>query len=197
MKDIVIVSACRTAIGAFGGTLKDLNGAVLGSIVMKEAIQRAGIDPAVIDDIRFGCCMEHHDTLNVTRVAALIAGIPETVPAVTINRVCISGMEAIVSGTAMIKAGMADIILAGGVEHMSGVPYAVPAARWGCRLQDTGFEDALIHALQCGSRLLPMGEDSPININEDPARQFIGKPYIMGYYGADRRTGSPKAEHQP
>ncbi|GBC62555.1 acetyl-CoA C-acyltransferase [Desulfonema ishimotonii] len=180
MKDVVIVSACRTAIGTFGGTLKDLNGALLGSIVMKEAVERAGIDPALIDDIRFGCCMEHHDTLNVARVAALMAGIPDSVPAVTVNRVCISGMEAVISGMAMIQTGMADIILAGGLEHMSGVPYAVPGARWGCRLQDQTFEDALIHALQCGSRLLPFGEDCPVNTKEAPASMFLGKPYIMG-----------------
>ncbi len=180
MKDVVIVSACRTAIGGFGGSLKDLNGAVLGSIVMKEAVKRAGIDPVIIDDVRFGCCMEHHDTLNVTRVAALMAGIPVSVPAVTINRVCISGMEAVISGMAMIQAGMADIILAGGMEHMSGVPYAVPGARWGCRLQDQVFVDALIHALHCGSHLIPFGEDCPVNTKEAPASMFLGKPYIMG-----------------
>jgi len=180
MKDVVIVSACRTAIGAFGGTLKDMNGAQLGGIVMKAAVARAGIDPALIDDVRFGCCMEHHDTLNVTRIAALLAGIPDAVPAVTINRVCISGMEAAVSGMAMIQAGMADIILAGGVEHMSGVPYAVPGARWGCRLQDQAFEDALIHALQCGSRIIPFSEDSPVDTHVAPASMFLGQPYIMG-----------------
>ncbi|MCP4720741.1 MAG: acetyl-CoA C-acyltransferase, partial [Desulfobacteraceae bacterium] len=150
MKEVVIVSACRTAIGTYGGTLKDLNGATIASVTMKEAIKRAGIDPAIIDDVRYGTCLEHHDTLNTTRVAALMAGIPDTVPAVTVNRVCISGMEAALSGMAMIQAGMADIILAGGVEHMSGVPYTVPKARWGCRLQDTVFVDAMIHALHCG-----------------------------------------------
>ena len=98
MKECVIVSACRTAIGAFGGSLRDLNCAALGSVVMKEAVRRAGIDPALIDDVRFGCCMEPADALNVTRIAALMAGIPETVTAVTVNRVCISGMEAVVSG---------------------------------------------------------------------------------------------------
>jgi len=131
MKDVVIVSACRTAIGAFGGTLKDLSGACLAGITMKEAVKRAGIDPAIIDDVRYGTCLEHHDTLNTTRVGALMAGIPDTVPAVTINRVCISGMEAVLSGMAMIQARMADVILAGGTEHMSGVPYAVPKARLG------------------------------------------------------------------
>ena len=77
MKDVVIVSACRTAIGTFGGTLKDLGGWNIGKVAMKGAIDRAGIDPALIDDVRFGCCMEPVDTLNVTRVAALLAGIPE------------------------------------------------------------------------------------------------------------------------
>ncbi|MDM8536802.1 acetyl-CoA C-acyltransferase [Desulfobacterales bacterium HSG17] len=181
MKDVVIVSACRTAIGAFGGSLKDLNGAVIASAAMKEAVKRAGIDPAIIDDVRFGTCLEHHDTLNTTRIAALLAGIPDTVPAVTINRVCISGMEAVISGMAMIQAGMADVILAGGVEHMSGVPYTVPNARWGCRLQDQVFVDAMIHALHCGSHVMPLAEDSPVNTQEAPASMFLGKPYIMGH----------------
>ncbi len=181
MRDVVIVSACRTAIGAFGGTLKSLNGAVLASVTMQEAVRRAGIDPAVIDDVRYGCCLEHHDTLNVSRVGALMAGIPNTVPAVTINRVCISGMEAVVSGMAMIQAGMADVILAGGVEHMSGVPYSVPSARWGCRLQDQSFVDAMIHALHCGSHLLPLEAAAPVDTTQAPASHFVGKPYIMGH----------------
>jgi acetyl-CoA C-acetyltransferase len=181
MKDVVIVSGCRTAIGAFGGTLRDLNGAILASVTMKEAIRRAGIDPVLIDDIRYGCCMESADTLNVTRVASLLAGIPETVTSVTINRVCISGMEAVISGMAMIQAGMADIILAGGTEHMSSVPYSVPAARWGCRLQDQSFVDNLIHALHCGSRLIPHPEDGPVDASRPPLSMFVGKPYIMGH----------------
>jgi len=181
MKDVVIVSGCRTAIGAFGGSLRDLNGAILASITMKEAVRRAGIDPVLIDDIRYGCCMESADTLNVTRVASLMAGIPETVPAVTINRVCISGMEAAISGMAMIQAGMADIILAGGTEHMSSVPYSVPAARWGCRLQDQVFVDNMIHALHCGSHLLPHPEDGPVDASRPPLSRFVGKPYIMGH----------------
>ena len=162
MKEVVIVSACRTAIGAFGGSLRDLNAAELGSVVMKEAIRRASIEPGIIDDIRFGCCIEPVDALNVARVSALIAGIPDDIPAVTINRVCISGMEAVISGAAMIQSEMADIILAGGVEQMSGVPYIVPDARWGCRLQDKVFVDAMIHALHCGSHLIPHPEDGPL-----------------------------------
>ena len=181
MKDVVIVSACRTAIGAFGGSLKNSNAAVLAGITMKEAVKRADIDPEIIDDIRYGCCLEPVDALNVTRVGALLAGLPDTIPAVTINRVCISSMEAVISGMAMIQAGMADVILAGGVEHMSGAPYTVPGARWGCRLQDSVFVDSMIHALHCGSHIIPHPEDGPVNADEPPLSFFKGKPYIMGH----------------
>ncbi|MBW2663238.1 MAG: thiolase family protein, partial [Deltaproteobacteria bacterium] len=141
----------------------------------------AGIDSALIDDVRYGCCIEPADSLNVARVSALLAGIPESITAVTINRVCISGMEAVISGMAMIQAGMADIILAGGVEHMSGVSYIVPSARWGCRLQDQVFVDALIRSLYCGSHIIPHPEDGPVDENEPPLSLFKGKPYLMGH----------------
>lgn len=180
MKDVVIVSACRTAIGAFGGSLRDTNAAVLASITMQAAVERAGLDPALIDDIRYGCCIEPADALNVTRVGALLAGIPDAVTAATINRVCISGMEAVISGMAMIQADMAEIILAGGVEHMSGVAYQVPNARWGCRLQDHTFVDAMIHALHCGSHIIPHPEDGPVDAEKPPLSFYKGKPYIMG-----------------
>jgi acetyl-CoA C-acetyltransferase len=181
MEDVVIVSGCRTAIGAFGGSLLPMNGASLAAVTMTEAVKRAGIEPEIIDDIRYGCCMESCDTLNVTRVAALLAGIPDFVPSVTINRVCISGMEAMISGMAMIQAGMADIILAGGTEHMSSVPYSVPNARWGCRLQDHAFVDNMIHALHCGSHIIPHPEDGPVDETKPPLSMFVGKPYIMGH----------------
>jgi acetyl-CoA C-acetyltransferase len=127
------------------------------------------------------CCIEPADALNVARVGALLAGLPDTVPAATINRVCISGMEAMLSGMAMIQSGMAEVILAGGVEHMSGVAYQVPAARWGCRLQDGKFVDALIHALYCGSYIIPHPEDGPVDAEQAPLCRFKGKPYIMGH----------------
>jgi len=180
MKDVVIVSACRTAIGTFGGTLKDMIAARIASVAMKEAIKRAGIDPAIIGDVRFGCCMDPADTLNVTRVAALFAGIPDSVTAVTINRVCISGMEATLSGMAMIQAGMADVILCGGVEHMSGAPYISYDARWGARLQDKVFIDGMIRALHCGSYIQPLDETSPIK-GFPLFDMYKGKPYIMGH----------------
>ena len=181
MKDVVIASACRTAIGAFGGSLRDIIAARIAAVAMKAAVEKAGVEPAVLDDIRFGCCMEPADSLNVTRVGALLAGLPDTVPAVTINRVCISGMEAVISGMAMIQAEMADIVLAGGVEHMSGVAYQVPGARWGCRLQDQLLVDALIHALHCGSHIIPHPEQGPVDAAKPPLSDFVGKPYIMGH----------------
>ncbi len=180
MQDVVIVSACRTAIGAFGGTLRDVNITDLARTVMAAAVERAGIAPELIDEVRMGCNLEPADAMNVARVGALLAGIPETATAVTINRVCISGMEAVLSGMAMIQAGMSEVVLAGGVEHMSSVPYTVPAARWGCRLQDKGFEDALIHALHCGSYFMPLGEDAPVDTTAAPASMMLGEPYIMG-----------------
>jgi acetyl-CoA C-acetyltransferase len=180
MKDVVIVSACRTAIGTFGGTLKDVHAVDIASVVMKEAIKRAGISSDMIDDVRFGNCFEPHTSLNLARVAALQSGIPNTSVAATINRVCISGMEATISGMAMIQAGLADVILAGGVEHMSGVAYVAPGARWGCRLQNSTLDDRLIEGLMCGSRIIPCPEKAPLS-GGMPYDMFKGKPYIMGH----------------
>jgi acetyl-CoA C-acetyltransferase len=174
MTDVVIVSACRTAIGAFGGTLRDMHAASISSVPMKAAVERAGISADVIEDVRFGCCLNPTDAMNVTRVGALMAGIPDSVPAATINRVCISGMEATLSGAAMIKAGAADILLVGGVEHMSGVPYTLEKARWGNRMGNGVVTDAMITGLHCGSHLLPYPQDGPVEF-------FRGKPYIMGH----------------
>ncbi|MBT8365586.1 MAG: acetyl-CoA C-acyltransferase [Deltaproteobacteria bacterium] len=181
MKDVVIASACRTAIGAFGATLRDSHAATIAGVTMKAAVERAGIEAGLIDDVRFGCCMEPVDTLNVTRIAAILAGIPDSVPAVTINRVCISGMEAVLSGMAMIQAGMAEIVLAGGVEHMSGAPYSLPGARWGYRLQDQKCIDNIIRGLHCGSHIIPHPEDGPVDAAKPPLSFFKGKPYIMGH----------------
>jgi acetyl-CoA C-acetyltransferase len=174
MSDAVIVSACRTAIGTFGGTLKDVHASTIMSVPMNSAIQRAGISADAIDDIRFGCCLNPTDAMNVTRIGALLAGVPDSVPAVTINRVCISGMEAVLSARSMIKAGEADVILAGGVEHMSGVPFTLENARWGIRMGNDTMTDALTTGLHCGSHILPYPEDGPVEF-------FRGKPYIMGH----------------
>ncbi len=179
MEEVVIVSACRTAIGSFGGSLKDQHAALLGAAVIRETLRKTGIDPGLIDDVRMGCCCDPVDTLNVARIAALLAGVPDRIPAVTINRVCISGMEAVISGMAMIQSHMADVILAGGTEHMSGIPYSVPAARWGGRFQDQVLVDNIVHMLHAGSYFVPGVEKGPLQ--KGPFFElYQGKPYIMG-----------------
>lgn len=166
MTDIVVVSACRSPIGAFGGSLKDIQAPELAAQVIKAAVDRAGIDPAILGDVKFGNCLEPPKALNIARVSALLAGIPYTVPAVTINRVCTSSMEAIISSALQIETGFTDAVLAGGVESMSNVPYCVENARWGVRLFDGVFMDALTTGLHGGSHFYPHPE--------------TGKHYIMG-----------------
>ncbi|MFW9932773.1 MAG: thiolase family protein [Candidatus Thorarchaeota archaeon] len=166
MKEVVVVSAVRSPIGAFGGSLKELQAPELAAQVMKAAVERAGIDAHLIGDVRFGNCLEPPKALNIARVAMLLAGIPYTVPAVTINRVCTSAMEAIVSGSLQIETGFTDIVLAGGVESMSNVPYCVENARWGVRLFDGVFLDMLTTGLHAGSHFFP--------------HPVTGKHYIMG-----------------
>ncbi len=166
MKEIVAVSAVRSPIGTFGGSLKSLQAPELAAQVMKESISRAGIDTSIIGDVRFGNCFEPPKALNVARISMLLAGIPWIVPAVTINRVCTSAMEAIVSGALQIETGFSDVILAGGVESMSNVPYCIENARWGLRLFDNTLVDMLTTGLHAGSHFVP--------------HPVTGKPYIMG-----------------
>jgi len=166
MKDIVVVSACRSPIGAFGGSLKDLQAPELAAQVIKAAVDRSGIDSSILGDIRFGNCLEPPKALNIARVSSLLAGIPYTVPAVTINRVCTSAMEAIISGALQIETGFTGAVLAGGVESMSNVAYCVENARWGVRLFDGVFMDMMTTGLHAGSHFYPHPD--------------TGKPYIMG-----------------
>jgi acetyl-CoA C-acetyltransferase len=180
MNDVVVASACRTAIGAFGGTLKDVPPYALAASAVREAIRRAGIAPGDVDDVRLGSCFEPYQTKSVARSAAIEAGIPVTATAVSMDRVCVSAMEAVISGMAMIKAGLADVIVAGGVEVMSGVPYAVPSARWGARLQNQSIDDQVIEGLYCGSRYHPCPSDQPGD--ERPIyTRLKGQPYVMGH----------------
>jgi acetyl-CoA C-acetyltransferase len=168
MENIVVVSAVRTAIGSFGGTLKDIKSPDLAAYTMKAVIERTGIPELVkqIDDVRFGCCVEDNRYMNVTRIAALRAGIPEEVPAVTINRVCTSAMEAIVSGMHQIIAEpTCDIILAGGVESMSTIPYLSYDMRWGSRYFDKVFVDGVMEGLKAGGDKL-MGMTAEILADE-------------------------------
>ena len=151
-KEIVIAYAKRTAIGKFGGSLLPYNASKLLSFVIKDCIESTGIDPSIISDIKAGCCLEPQEEMNVARSAALIAGVPYEVPAVTINRVCTSAMEAVRSGMVDIIAGQSEVVLAGGVESMSNVSYYLPSARFGARLGNTELKCGLMEGLHAGSK---------------------------------------------
>jgi len=145
MREVVIVSAARTPIGSFGGALKDLSAVDLGTIAAKEAIKRAGIDPAIIDEVILGNVLQGGLGQNVARQIAIAAGIPKEVPSLTINKVCGSGLRTVGLAAQIIKAGDADCILAGGAESMSQAGYIMPAARWGARMGDTKMVDIMVH----------------------------------------------------
>jgi acetyl-CoA C-acetyltransferase len=143
MKEIVIVSAVRTPVGRYGGSLKSLNSGQLASIVIKEAINRAGIDANQVDEVILGEVRQTTESSNVARVAALRAGVPETSPAFTINRLCASGMQAVASGAQQILCGQAEIVVAGGTESMSNAPIYLRNSRFGgdhAKLVDSNTE---------------------------------------------------------
>lgn len=144
MKEVVIVSACRTAIGKFGGSLKDVPAADLGAIVIEEAIKRAGIDKAIVDEVVMGNVLQAAQGQNPARQAMIKAGLPVETPAMTINKVCGSGLRCVSLAAQMIKAGDADVIVAGGMENMSAAPYAIPKARYGYRMGNGVLVDTMI-----------------------------------------------------
>jgi acetyl-CoA C-acetyltransferase len=159
MKEVVIAGACRTAIGSFGGSLKDVMPGELARIVIVEAMKRAGIEGTQVDEVIFGHVIPRTDENNlVARLGALLAGIPDTVPAHGVIRGCGSGMQALVAGAQSLRLGDADIIVAGGVECMSSAPYYTNDMRWGKRLQDGKFIDALWDVLHDPYTHLIMGQ---------------------------------------
>jgi acetyl-CoA C-acetyltransferase len=143
-REVVLVGACRTPVGTFGGKLKDTKAVDLGALVMQEAIKRAGLSADQIDEVIFGCVLQAAQGQNVTRQSAIKAGIPETVPAFTINKVCGSGLRSVSLAAQIIKAGDADIILAGGMENMSMAPFALEKARYGYRMNNGTLVDVMI-----------------------------------------------------
>ena len=158
MDHAVILSACRTPIGSFGGALKDLSAADLGAIVIREAIARAGVDAAEIGDVIMGCVLQAGAGMNVARQAAIAAGVPVEVPAETVNRVCGSGLQAVVHAVEAVKAGFIDVMLAGGTESMSNAPFLLKSARWGYRLGDAEITDSMLQeGLTCAIAGCHMG----------------------------------------
>lgn len=145
MNDIYLVSCCRTAVGSFGGSLKNIPAAKLGSIVAKEALVRAGLAPEKLDEVMFGCVLTAGLGQNPARQVAIGAGIPNEVPAYTVGMVCGSGMKSVIEAARAIAMGDADVILAGGTENMSAAPYAVPTARYGARMGNTSMIDTMVN----------------------------------------------------
>ena len=143
-KKVVLAGACRTAIGTMGGSLSTTPAAELGAIVIKEALQRAGVAPEAVDQVYMGCVIQAGLGQNVARQASIKAGLPIEVPAVTMNVVCGSGLNCVNQAAQMIMAGDADIVVAGGMENMSLAPYAVPQARFGYRMNNGTLVDCMI-----------------------------------------------------
>ena len=145
MKEVVIVSAVRTAVGKFGGTLKDVPAVELGATVIKEAVKRAGIDGAAVEEVIMGNVIQAGLGQNPARQAAVKSGLPIEIPAMTINKVCGSGLRAVSLAAQMIKAGDCDVVVAGGMESMSQAPYAIKEMRWGHKMNATKTVDTMIN----------------------------------------------------
>ncbi|MFA4958046.1 MAG: acetyl-CoA C-acetyltransferase [Candidatus Methanoperedens sp.] len=145
MNNVVIVSATRTAVGKFGGSLKDFNPGQLGSIVLKEALKKANIEPGKVEEVIMGNVLSAGHGQNVARQAAIAAGIPNEVPSYSVNKVCGSGLKSVVLGAQSIMLGDSDIVLAGGVESMSMTPYALKKNRWGAKMGNDEVVDLMIY----------------------------------------------------
>lgn len=144
MSEVFVVNCCRTAIGNFGGSLKDVPVVDLGATVMAEALKRSSVAPELVDEVQMGCVLSAGLGQNVARQASIKAGIPQEVPAYTINMVCGSGLKTLMNGAQSILAGENEIVLVGGMENMSASPYVVPTARFGARMSHTKMLDSMI-----------------------------------------------------
>ena len=156
--DAVILGACRTPIGAFGGAFKDLGAVDLGAIVIREALTRSGVEPVDVDDVVMGCVLQAGAGMNVARQAGFKAGLPVEVPGETVNRVCGSGLQAVVHAVEAIRVGYVDVVVAGGTESMSNAPYLLHGARWGYRMGHAEATDSMLHeGLTCAIAACHMG----------------------------------------
>ena len=142
-KEVYIVSAVRTPIGSFGGTLKDIPATKLGATAIKAAVERAGIKPTDVQEVYMGCVLQANLGQAPARQAAIHAGLPENVCCTTVNKVCASGMKAIMNGVQSILLGDADVVVAGGMENMSSVPFYAPSVRWGNKYGNTNMIDGM------------------------------------------------------
>ena len=144
MKELYVVNCCRTAIGSFGGSLKNTPAVDMGAIVVKEALKRANVAPENVDELMFGCILTAGQGQNPARQVSVKAGIPYSVPAYTVGMVCGSGMKSVIEGARSILAGDSDVVVCGGTENMSAAPFASLDARWGARMGDKKMVDTMI-----------------------------------------------------
>jgi len=142
-KEVYIISAVRTPLGSFGGSLKDIPATKLGAIAIKGAIEKAGIEPNMVQDVLMGCVLQANLGQAPARQASMLAGLPDNVNCTTVNKVCASGMKAIIYGAQSIMLGDADVVIAGGMENMSQVPFYSPSVRWGNKYGNTQLIDGL------------------------------------------------------
>jgi acetyl-CoA C-acetyltransferase len=187
VKDIVIASACRTPIGSFGGAFKDVSAVDLGAVVIREAAARAGAKPADVGEVILGCVLQAGAGMNVARQAALRAGLQIDTPAETVNRVCGSGLTAVVHAVEAIRGGYAELVIAGGTESMSNAPYLLKGARWGLRLGHGEAIDSLLsEGLTCAIESCHMG----VTAEEVASRYGIGREEQDRFAAESQRRAS-------
>ncbi len=200
MKEVVLVGGVRTPIGAHGGALKDVTAHELAKIVMREVLKRTQVDPAGLEEVIFGCCMQTSDAPNMARVASLNAGIPKEVTGFTVQRNCASGLQAITSAYEGIQVNHGDSYLVGGAESMSSAPYMVRGARWGLKLRHTQFIDVLWEGLTDPVVNQIMGRTAEnladmYNISREEQDQFAVESHKKAFMAT--RTGKFKDEIVP
>ena len=185
--DAVILGACRTPIGSFGGALKDISAVDLGAIVVREAIARAKVKPGDVGDVVMGCVLQAGAGMNVARQAALKAGLPIEVPGETVNRVCGSGLQAVVHAVEAIRVGYVDTMVAGGTESMSNAPYILKGARWGYRMGNGEVVDSMLaEGLTCAINACHMG----ITAEEVAARYNVSRADQDAFAAESQRRAS-------
>jgi acetyl-CoA C-acetyltransferase len=199
--DAVILSACRTPIGAFGGAFKDLSAVDLGAVAVREAIARAKVPAPDIGDVILGCVLQAGAGMNVARQAALRAGLPIDVPGQTINRVCGSGLQSVVSAVEAVSAGYIDTVVAGGTESMTNAPYLLTGARWGYRMGNAEAIDSMLsEGLTCAMGACHMGntaEEVAARFSVSRAEQDVFAAESQRRAGEAMKNGSFKAEIVP
>jgi len=200
VKEVVLVGGVRTPIGAHGGALKDVAAHELAKIVMQEVLKRTQVDPAGLEEVIFGCCMQTSDAPNMARVASLNAGIPKEVTGFTVQRNCASGLQAITSAYEGIQVDHGDSYLVGGAESMSSAPYMVRGARWGLKLRHTQFIDVLWEGLTDPVVNQIMGRTAEnladmYNISREEQDQFAVESHKKAFMAT--RTGKFKDEIVP